>query len=90
MCCFFNLIEHHSLIGSSIIRRYDFLGVGVTLLKEVCHCGVKLSTLFCSSFPQCDSQSTSYCLQDMELSAASTTPACKLPCPCHNDNKLNL
>lgn len=26
-------------IGSSTIRRYCVVGVGVTLLEEMCHCG---------------------------------------------------
>jgi hypothetical protein len=25
--------------GSGIIRRYGFVGVGMDLLEEVCHCG---------------------------------------------------
>ena len=28
--------------GSGTIRRYGFVGVGVALLEEVCHCGVGL------------------------------------------------
>jgi hypothetical protein len=31
------LIAWH--IGNGTIRRYDFEGVGVALLKELCHCG---------------------------------------------------
>ena len=28
-----------SLKGSGTITRYSFIGVGVVLLEEVCHCG---------------------------------------------------
>ena len=29
----------HNLTGSGSIRSCGFVGVGVTLLEEVCHCG---------------------------------------------------
>ena len=33
------LICPHDLIGSSTIRRGGFVGLGIALLEEVCHCG---------------------------------------------------
>ena len=32
-------IGPHNHIGSGTVRRYDFDGVDMTLLEEVCHCG---------------------------------------------------
>ena len=34
-----NVIGPYNLIGSGAIRRCGFVGVGVALLEEVCHCG---------------------------------------------------
>ena len=28
--------------GKGTIRKYDFVGVGVVLLEEICHCGGRL------------------------------------------------
>ena len=40
MCCgSLNVVDSHNLIGSGTIRRCDFVGTGMTLLEEVCHCG---------------------------------------------------
>ena len=43
-CCIIvvvlNVTGPHNLIGSGTIRRYGFVGVGVTLLEEMCHCRV--------------------------------------------------
>ena len=30
---------------SGTIRRYDFIGIGVALLEEMCHCGVGFEPL---------------------------------------------
>ena len=32
----------HKLTGSGAIRRCGFVGVGMALLEEVCHCGGRL------------------------------------------------
>lgn len=39
----------HSLIYNGTIRKLDLVGVGVTLLKKVRHCGSRLRGLRCSS-----------------------------------------
>ena len=39
ICGSLNVIDPHNLIGSDTIKRCDFVGVGVALLKEVYHCG---------------------------------------------------
>ena len=49
----------HRPIGSGSTRRHDFVGVGVVLLEEVCHCGGRLWGLLCSSYAQCGTQSPS-------------------------------
>ena len=50
------------------------VGIDVALLAEVCHCEGGLRALFCSSFTPCDSQFTSCCLQDVELSGTALAP----------------
>lgn len=35
-----NVIGHHKFTGSCTIRRCALVGIGMTLLEEVCHCGV--------------------------------------------------
>lgn len=37
-CGSFTVISLHNLIGSGIIRRCGFVGVGMALLEEVYHC----------------------------------------------------
>ena len=37
-----NVIGPHNLIGYGTIRRCGFVGVGMALLEEVCHCGCGL------------------------------------------------
>ena len=81
-----------SIISESVtIRKCGFVGVGMTLLEEVCHYGGGLSGFLCSGYCPV-SQSTFACLQDVGLKA--TTPA-----PCvfarhhashHDDNGLSL
>ena len=39
MCGSWNAIGPPNLTGSGTIRRCGFVGVGVALLEEVCHCG---------------------------------------------------
>ena len=86
-----NVIGSHSLIGSGTIRRYGFVGVGVVLLEEVCHCGGGLCGFLCSGYCPV-SQLTSYCLQGVGLSATATAP--RLPvhdhAPHYDDKGLNL
>ena len=41
-CGSLNVIGSHNLIGSGTIRRCGFVGVGMTLLEEMCHCGDRL------------------------------------------------
>ena len=38
-CGSLNVIGPHNLIGSGIIRKCGFVGVGIALLEEVCQCG---------------------------------------------------
>lgn len=64
-----------------IIRRCGLVEISVALLEEVCCSGGGLWGLFCSSFPQYGTQSTSCCLQDVGLSVASLAPS--LPACCH-------
>jgi hypothetical protein len=81
------------LIGNSTIKMYGLVGVGLTLLEEVYHCGGRLWDLLSSNHDQCDTQSPSVALGSrIELSALS--PALCLPALCHifihGDNGLNL
>lgn len=64
----------------------------VVLLEEVCQCGGGLWGLFYSSFPQCDTQSASFCLQGLELSAIPPA-SCLLTCYhglCYDEKVLHL
>lgn len=39
--------------GDGTIRGCGFVGVGVSLLEEACHCGGGLKWLLCSSYTEC-------------------------------------
>ena len=45
MCGGLNVTGSHRPTGSNTIRKYSFVGVGVVLLEEVCHCGGRLGGL---------------------------------------------
>jgi hypothetical protein len=79
--------------GSGTIRRCGFVGVGVALLEEVCHCGMGFEVSYAQAI-----LSVVYSLlllpsdQDVDLSAPSPAPC--LPTCCHashpDNNGLNL
>ena len=37
-CGSLNVVGPHNFKGSGTIRRYDYAGISIALLKEVCHC----------------------------------------------------
>ena len=41
-CGRLNVIDPHNLIGSGTVRRCGFVGVGIVLLEEACHCENRL------------------------------------------------
>ena len=44
-CGSLRVISVHNLIRNDTIGRSGFVGLGMTLLKEMCHCGVTLRSL---------------------------------------------
>ena len=69
-----------ALKGSGIIRRCDFVGVGIVLLEEVCHYGgVLCSCIYAQATP---SVSDYFLLpvQGVELSATSPIPCMPACC----------
>ena len=79
-------------IGSGTIRRCGLVGVGVTLLQEVCHCGGGLWGLtYTQAMPSVVHSLLLPAVQDVELSDPSS--ALCLPSHCHvfhhDDNELN-
>jgi len=77
-------------LGSGTIRRYGFVGVGVALLEEVCHCGHGLWD------PPSNCQWDSVLLlsldEDVELLVPSLAPYTSVyhHASSYNDNGLNL
>ena len=56
-CGDFNRNGHHRLMCLNAWPKGEALLAGVALLEEVCHCGVWLSGLLCSSYAQCGTRS---------------------------------
>ena len=77
--------------GSGTIRGYDFVGVGVALLKEECHCrGGPRGLIYAQETP---SVSDHFLLpsQDVEFLATSQHHVCQhATISHHDDNGLNL
>lgn len=84
-------IGPHNPTGSDMIKRRSFVGVGLALLEEVCHCGGELRGFPCSGY--CTVSQLIPCrLQDVELSATSSVPRLHVHChaPRRDDNGPNL
>jgi hypothetical protein len=75
--------------GIGTIRRCGLVEVGVTLLEEVCYCGVGFETLFLATL-----QTVCPWLPFSEDADPLSPPAPCLPAHCHascdDDNGLNL
>lgn len=39
MCGCLNVIDPHTLIGTGTVRRYEFVGVGMVFVEEMCQGG---------------------------------------------------
>ena len=53
VCDSLNVIGPYKLIGSGITRRCGFVGVGMALLEEVCHCRVGFEVSYAQDITQC-------------------------------------
>jgi hypothetical protein len=72
------------LIKSDAIKRYDFVGVDMASLEEVCHWGWGFK---CPSQTQWLSSFLPPANPDREF--IGTSPASRLPAHCHDDSGLN-
>ena len=86
-----NVTGSHNFIGSSTIKRCDFVGIGMALAEKVSHCEGGLWGFLYSEYDPV-TLLTSWCLQDVGFPATTSEPC--LPAHhytlCHDDNGLNL
>jgi hypothetical protein len=87
--------EHAWPNGSGTIRRYGFVGVGMTLLEEVYHCrGDHWFGVLCSGSAQCRKRLSSWLPADQDVELSVSSPAPCLPGCCHvscqDDNTVTI
>lgn len=78
-CDSWNVIGSHNHIGSGTIRSCIFVGVGMALLEEVCHCEDGLWGFVCSEYHL--NVTVEFLLPaGCSTPSSSTTSACMPPC----------
>lgn len=79
----------HGLIHNGTITKLGLVGVGVTWLEKVCHCGSKLWGLRCSMHIPCDILFLLMVSPDVDFLASSLEPSLPI-CHCSHHGDIGL